>query len=148
LVAARCAAVAWRKINVFRKILTHGYCGLRKDVTATGMRITLCAGHGRTGQNKDDAEREIRKGRTKKNRRWKGPLCKTEIKNPTMNNIKGRNPGERAPLGSGVSRKKDIRDIFREKIMEHGVGISSGLQRRKKWTLWRGRPPPKLKKQH
>jgi hypothetical protein len=31
LVAARRAAVAWRKINVFRNILTHGYCGLRKE---------------------------------------------------------------------------------------------------------------------
>jgi uncharacterized protein with HEPN domain len=36
LVAARRAAVAWRKINIFRKILTHGYCGLRKEVTAAG----------------------------------------------------------------------------------------------------------------
>jgi DNA-binding protein H-NS len=97
---------------------------------------------------KDDTERETRKGQTEKNRRSKRPLCKTGIKNPTMNNIKGRNPGKRAPLGSGGSRKKDIRDIFREKIMEHGVGISSGLQRRKKWTLWMGRPPPKRKKQH
>jgi hypothetical protein len=146
LVADRRAAVAWRKINVFRKILTHGYCGPRKDVTATGMSITRCAGHGRTEQNKNDAELETRKGRTEKNRRRKGPLCKTGIKNPTMNNIKGRNPGERAPLGSGGTCKKDICDTFREKIMGHGVGISSELRRRKKWTLWRGRPPPKRKK--
>jgi hypothetical protein len=54
------AAVAWRRINVFRKILTYGYCGLRKEVTAAGMRITRCAGHRRKGQNKDDVERETR----------------------------------------------------------------------------------------
>jgi hypothetical protein len=77
-----------------------------------------------------------------------GPQCKTEIKDPTMNNIEGWNPGERAPLGSGGMRKKDICDIFRENIMEHGVETSSGLRGRKKWTLWRGRPPPKRKKQH
>jgi hypothetical protein len=51
-VAARRAAVAWRRINFFRKNLTHGFCGLRKEVTAAGMRITRCAGHGRKGRNK------------------------------------------------------------------------------------------------
>jgi hypothetical protein len=108
----RGATVAWRKINVFRKILTHGNCGLRKEVTAAGMRITRCSGYRRKRQNKDDAERETRKGRTEENRRRKGPQCKTGIMDPTMNNIEGWNPGERAPLGSGRTRKKDIRDIL------------------------------------
>jgi hypothetical protein len=62
----RHAAVAWRRINVFRKIMTHGYCGLRKEVTAAGMKITRCAGHRRKGQNKDDVERETRKGTLEK----------------------------------------------------------------------------------
>jgi hypothetical protein len=146
MVAARRAAVAWRRINVFRKILTHRYCGLRKEVTAARVRITRCAGHRRKRQNKDDAERETRKGRKEENRRRKGPQCKTRIKNPTMNNIEGWDPGERAPLGRGGTRKKDICDIFRKKIMEHGVGTSSGLRTRKKWALWRGRPLPKRKK--
>jgi hypothetical protein len=53
LVAARRAAVAWRMINVFRKIPTHGYCELRREVTAAGMKITRCAGHGRKGRNKE-----------------------------------------------------------------------------------------------
>jgi hypothetical protein len=100
LVAARRAAVAWRKINVFRKILTHGYCGLWKEVTAAGMKIGRCAEHRRKRQNKDDAERETRKGRTEETRRRKGPQCKTGIKDTTMTNIEGWNPGERAPLGS------------------------------------------------
>jgi hypothetical protein len=132
---SRRATVAWRKRNILRKILTHGYCGLRKEVAAAGIRITCCAGHGRMRRNKDDVEQGTRKGRTEENRRRKGPQGKTGIKDPTMNNIEGWNPGERAPLGSGGSRKKDICDICREKIMEHGVGISSGLRRRKKWTL-------------
>jgi hypothetical protein len=36
-------------------------------------------------------------------------------------------------------------DIFSE-IMEHVVWTSCGLRGRKKWILWRGRPPPKRKK--
>jgi hypothetical protein len=63
LVAARRAAVALSKINVFRKILTHGYCESQKKVTAAGMRITGCAGHRRTGQNRDDVERATQKVR-------------------------------------------------------------------------------------
>jgi hypothetical protein len=58
LVIARRAAVAWRRINVFRKILTHGYCGLQKEVTAARMRITCCAGHGHKGRNKEIVQRE------------------------------------------------------------------------------------------
>jgi hypothetical protein len=123
---SRRATVAWRKRNILRKFWTQRNCGLRKEVTAAGIKITRCAGHRRKGQNKDDVERETRKGRTEENRRLKGPQCKTGIKGPTMNNIEGWNPRERAPLGSGGSRKKDICDIFREKYMEHGVGISSG----------------------
>jgi hypothetical protein len=171
LVAARRAAVAWRKINVYRKILTHGYCGLRKEVTAAGKRITRSAGVARRKSNfvkkyptRDIVEQEIPKRRTEKNKRWKGSECENGVrdrglkqqvrgnkqtKNPTTNNIEGWNAGEPTPLGSGGTCKKDIRDIFREKIMEHVVGISSGLRRRKKWILWRGRPPPKRKnKQH
>jgi hypothetical protein len=107
----------------FRKILTHGYCELRKEVTAAGMKITRCAKHRRKRRNKDDVERETRKGRTKENRRRKGPQCKTEIKDPTMNDIEGWNSGERAPLGSGGTCKKGICDIFRD----HGT-CSRNLQ--------------------
>jgi hypothetical protein len=64
-----------------------------------------------------------------------------------MNDIEGWNTRERAPLGSGGTRNKGIYGIFREKIMGHGVGTSSELQRSKHWTLWRGRPPPKRKKE-
>jgi hypothetical protein len=124
----RHATVAWCKRNILRKSWTQRNCGLRREVTAAGMRITHCAGHRRKRQNKDDAERETRRERTEKNRQRKGPLCKTGKKNPTMNNIEGRNPGERAPLRSGGTRKKDICNIFRAKIMEHGVGTSCGYE--------------------
>jgi hypothetical protein len=52
---------------------------------------------------------------------------------------------QRAHQGSGGTRKKDIYEIFREKVMEHVVGTSSGLWKMR-WTSWRGRPPPKWKK--
>jgi hypothetical protein len=75
----RRAAVAWRKINVFRKILTHGYCGLRKEVTDAGMQITRCAGHRHKGQNKGIVEPEIPKRRTEENKTWKVPECEKGI---------------------------------------------------------------------
>jgi hypothetical protein len=31
-------------------------------------------------------------------------------------------------------------------ILKRAVGIYSGLRRKKEWTLWRGRTPPKRKK--
>jgi hypothetical protein len=164
LVAARRAEVAWRRITFFRKILTHEFCGLRKEVTAAGMKITRCAGHGHKKQNKDNVEQGTRKGRTE-NRRQKGPMCNTGIKNPTVNNIEQRNPRQRAPLGSGGSRKKNICDISRGKIMvttrigkvfertkrlgivKRSAGSHVALRMIKKWTQWRGRSPPKRKKE-
>jgi hypothetical protein len=166
LVAASRAAVAWRRIILFRKILTHGYCGLRKEVTAAGMMITRYAGHGRKRRNRDDAERETRKGRTEENRRRKDLQCKTGIKNPTKNNSEGWNLRERAPLGSGGTRKKDICDISKAKIMvttrigkevferttrlgipKRSAGSPVALRMIKKWTQWRGKTPPKRKKE-
>jgi hypothetical protein len=80
--------------------------------------------------------------------------------------IKRRNPRQRTPLGSGGSRKKDIRvcDISREKTMvttkigkkiferttrlgiaKRSAGSLVALWTIKKWTQWSGRPPPKRK---
>jgi hypothetical protein len=61
LVTASRATVAWRKINVFRKILTNRFCELRKEVTAARIKITRSSGHRRKRQNKDNAERETRR---------------------------------------------------------------------------------------
>jgi hypothetical protein len=51
--ASRCATVAWRRRNVFRKSWTHGNCGLRKEVTASRKKVTRCARHRRNVQNKE-----------------------------------------------------------------------------------------------
>jgi hypothetical protein len=67
---------------------TRGNCGARKVLAATGRKISRCAGAARDKGNfvrkhstRDNAEQETRKGRREK-RRWKGPECKTWIKDP------------------------------------------------------------------
>jgi hypothetical protein len=49
---SRRATVAWHKRNILRKFWTQRNCGLRKEVTAAGIKITRCAGHRRKGQKK------------------------------------------------------------------------------------------------
>jgi hypothetical protein len=43
--------------------------------------------------------------------------------------------------------RKIFYEILREKIPKHVVETSSSLQEMRNWTLWRGRPPPKRKKE-
>jgi hypothetical protein len=69
------------------------------------------------------------------------------MKDPTRNGIEGWSQGKRAHQGIGGIRKKDIYEIFSEKIMEHVVGTSGGLPKMKNWILWRGRLPPKRKRE-
>jgi hypothetical protein len=40
---SRRARVAWRKRNIFRRIVTQGNCGLRKRLVVTSKRTTRCA---------------------------------------------------------------------------------------------------------
>jgi hypothetical protein len=89
---SRRATVTCDRVNVFRKILTDGNCGLQKEVTAAGMKITRCAGHRRKGQNKNDVERETRKGRTEENGRWRGPDCNNGTRDRGLRQqLQGRN---------------------------------------------------------
>jgi hypothetical protein len=68
-------------------------------------------------------------------------------KSPEGNNgIKGWSARQRSYLGSGGTPSKSPYEIFGRKIAKQVVGTSSGLQRIRKWTIWRGRPPPKRKK--
>jgi hypothetical protein len=143
---SRRATVAWRKKNIFRKSWTNENCGARKDVTAAGKEVIRCAGH-RRKRNIPLYTWRSPKGGTFENRCRKGPQCNTGIKDPTINGIEGWSPGARALLGSGGTRKMDIYKILREKIPKHVVEISNGLQQMRNWTLWRGRPPPKRRKE-
>jgi hypothetical protein len=100
--------------------------------------------------------------RTEENRHWKYPEYKNGLRykglkqllqdskqmmEPTPNGIEGWSQGKQTHQRIGGIRKKEIYEIFGEKIMEHVVGTSIRLQKiRKDWSLWRGRPPPKWKK--
>jgi hypothetical protein len=144
LVAARRAAVAWRRINVFRKILTHGFCGLRKEVTAAGIRITRCSGHRRKGRNKGIV--------IEKNR-----IRRREPKNERKKGIKSRHVAEllhlryrRKPaksIGGRSRRLQQRQENYETGIAKRSAGSPFALQMIKKGTQWRGRPPPKRKKE-
>jgi hypothetical protein len=98
---------------------------------------------------------------TEENKRWKGPeyekviryrglkqqLCGSkQTKNPTKKGIGGWSSGHLSPLGRGGPTYKILKLTLELEFAKQANGISSGLQRSKHWTLWRGRPPPKHKK--
>jgi hypothetical protein len=63
-----------------------------------------------------------------------------------MNGIKGWSAGQQFYLGKGGMVRMNLYEIFGGKITKQVVRTSRRLQRIRKWTLWRGRPPPKWKK--
>jgi hypothetical protein len=144
--------MAWCKGNVFRKILTHGNCGPRKELAA-GIKMTRsavvarCKGNfARKYSTRDNVQQETWKGRTEGHRRWKGPECKTGIKDPTTNSLEGWSSGQKSHLGSGGTPKKILYEILRGEIAKQIAGNSSGLRRMMDWTLWTGRHTRKRKK--
>jgi hypothetical protein len=130
--------------------------------------------HGLQRQGTDNIAPRTRKGRTEENRSFNCPECKNGISNrgrkqqlrgrmrisdlcggqplnlrkerTATNGIEGWSAGQRSHLGSEGTLNKNVDEIFRGKIGKQVVGTSSGLQKIRKWALWRGRPPPKRKK--
>jgi hypothetical protein len=125
-----------RKGNVSRKIRTQENCGPQKKVTAAGSKITHCADHRREVQNKDNVSPESSKGGTFEKRLWKGPECNNGI----------RDHGLRLHLRRKREFNKTLKKTLGLEIGKQATVISSGLQKIKNWTLWKGRPPPKWKK--
>jgi hypothetical protein len=114
-------------------------------------------------QNKDDVTPRSPKGRTFGKRLWKGPGCKTGMRDQGLRqHLQGRY--EVKDLGSGQPRylkKPDLKKvqvkstgnfdmnltkIARLEIAKRIVGSSDSLRPDKDWNLWRGRPSPKRKK--
>jgi hypothetical protein len=60
-----------------------------------------------------------------------------------------RNRGFKEQLRFGNERTTSwvCRTTIGMKMAKQVVGTSSGLRRIRKWVLWRGRPPPKRKKE-
>jgi hypothetical protein len=73
------------------------------------------------------------------------PLCLRKER-ATTNGIGWWSSGQRSHVGSGETLNKTLYEIFRGKTAKQVVGTFGGLRRMMDWTLWRGRPPPKLKR--
>jgi hypothetical protein len=78
----------------------------------------------------------------------KGPECKNgirygDVRQQLRGKIGIKDPSTRRQLRLRIKKTSD--EIFRGEIAKQVVGTSE-LRRMKKWTLWRGRHPPKRKK--
>jgi hypothetical protein len=87
---------------------------------------------------RDNVEQETQKGRMEEKIRWKGPECKTGLKDPYT----------RRQLCLKIERTTEGIDgkTIELEIVKLAVGISSRMRTIMDWTLWRGWPPPKWKK--
>jgi hypothetical protein len=141
---SRRAKVAWRKRKLIRRIGTQENCGPRNEFSPTGIRTTHRAEvarrkeHGLQRQVKNNSTPRTLTGRASSMRRWKGPECKTGIKDPRT----------RRHLRLQIERttQEFNRRALGLEFVKRANGTSSGLLKIRNWTLWRGRPPPKRKK--
>jgi hypothetical protein len=110
-------------------------------------------------QNKDDnppcksgTAKRTWTSEKRKSQRWtenpEGRYVQDETQEGPRDKIGREDPDTRRPLCltiENISEEND-RKVFKPEVMKRAVGMSSGLQRFKDWTLWRGRPPRKRKK--
>jgi hypothetical protein len=129
----RHATVAWRKRNVLRKIVNEGNYGPRKTLTVTGRRTTSRATVAWHSENvvRKDCTREQAKQETQKRQRMR------------IRNLCSRQPLylRSEETTSGIYKRPIVLETAKQIVR-----TPSGLQKMRKWTLWRGRPPPKRKK--
>jgi hypothetical protein len=156
----RRATVAWRKRNVFRKIVTQGNCGPRSTLSAAEIMMTRHAGVAwrrekfvRKDRTRNQAEQETQKRRKEGERLWKVPECTSGIRDRGLRqqvrrrmrirDLCCRRPPYLRNEGttSGIYRRAIVLEIAKQV-----VGTSNVLRKIRKWILWRGRPPPKRKK--
>jgi hypothetical protein len=142
----RCATVAWRKRNIFRKIVTQGNCGPRSKLTAAGIKMTRHAGVAWPKENivtkdraRNQAEQETQKRRKEeKEGLWKFQECNSDIRDQCRRRpLRLRNKG----TTSGIYKRAIVLKIAKQVVV-----TPSWLRKLRKLTLWRGQPPPKRKK--
>jgi hypothetical protein len=123
---------------------TRGNCGARNELAPASRKMTGHAGGAQHKANfirkhsiRDNVEQETWKGQTEEKRRWKGPECKTGIKDP----------GTRRQLRIKIERTSDgfDRKAFGLEFMKGVAGMSSRLQQIRNWSVWRGLSPPDRK---
>jgi hypothetical protein len=136
---SRRATVAWRK-----RIGTQIICGPRSKLTAAKIKVTHHARvtwprvkFVRKECTRDQTEQETAKGR-KDGGLWNGPKCNSDIKNHRTR--------QQLRLGNEKTTSMIYRKAIRLEIVKRTLRISSVFRKTRKWTLWRGRPPPKRKK--
>jgi hypothetical protein len=125
------ATVAWLKRNVFRKSWTRGNCGLRKEVTASRKKV---------------AQRSPTRGAFESRCR-RGPQCGTGRKDPIIIGTGGWSSGQLSPVERGGQTYKILKMTLELEFLKRAPGMSIGLRQGRNLTLWRGRPPPKRKKE-
>jgi hypothetical protein len=83
----RRTTVSWRKMNIFGNFWKQRNCGLRKEVTAAGIKVNRRSGVARRKNNflrkyptRDIVEQAIPKRRTEGNKNCNGPGCKNGIR--------------------------------------------------------------------
>jgi hypothetical protein len=141
----RRATVAWHKKNVFRKTVTQVNCGPRSKLTAAEIMMTRHAGVAwprekfvRNDCTRNQTERGTAKQRKDGEGLWNGPKCNSGIKDPRTR--------QQLRLGNERTTSMTYRKAIRLEIVKRASRISSVFRKTQKWTLWRGRPPPKRKK--
>jgi hypothetical protein len=149
----RHVTVAWRKRDVLRRIGTQINYGPRKILTVTGKKTTSCetvAWHNENVVRKDCAGdrglREQLRGRMGISDQCGGQPPYLRKEKTTTNGIGWWSEEHRSHQGSERATNKKLYENFRGRIARQIVGNPSGLRRIRKWTLWRGRPPPKQKR--
>jgi hypothetical protein len=106
------------------RMILHGKVAQRKE-------------HGLQRKGKDDVAPRTPKGCTCRMKFWKDTECKIGIEDPDT----------RRQLHLKTERTSEEIDkkVFEPESVKRATRMSSGFQKVKDWTLWRGRPPPKWK---
>jgi hypothetical protein len=118
---SRRAKVAWRKRNLFRTVQTQRNCGLRKRFVVTGKRTTPKGWtFGKTRRVDPEGSTVVKVSNTRQLRRLKNEKTAGRIFEKT----------------------------FRLQIAKREDGSSVGSLKIRNWTLWRGRRPPKRKRNY
>jgi hypothetical protein len=124
-------------------------------------RLAWCKGtFARKNQTRNKARRNASRQLFRK-RCWKYPECKNGItgrriqssrqqvrlrkERTTTNGIGAWKSGQQLLLGSGGKHMKAVHEMVSVKIAKQNAGSSARMWSIKEWTLWRGRPPKRLK---
>jgi hypothetical protein len=129
---SRHAKVAWRKRNLFRNAQTQRNCGLRKRLTVTGRNTTrraTVAWHSENVARKDWTRASV----VQENQRER------TFGRKTAKSIGGRRRRQQPRLETMGNDNKLFRKIMGLEFGKRAFRISSGIRRRRDWSLRKDR---------